>query len=514
MLNEAKDVDMKAIYEQTFKDIKEGEITKGKIIAINNKDVLVDVGFKSEGVISLEEFRQDEREVGKEIDVYVESTEDENGVITLSRDKAMKLKGWDTIMKNTKEGDYLTAKVIKKVKGGYIIDCMGIEGFLPASLSMFKNVPDREVLSHEFQFKLLKVNYARKSLIVSRKEAVMKQKEEIKEKLWQLVKLGEVKSGLVKAITDFGAFIDLGGIDGLLHITDMSWSKINHPSEIVAIGDKIEVMVLNVDPKGQKISLGLKQQQPDPWKDIENKYKIGSNIKGKVVNIVNYGVFVELEKGIEGLVHVSEISWLRKVNHPQEMFAVGDAVEAQILNIEKDNRRIALSIKRLESNPWTDIENKYPVNSKVNGKIRGFTDYGAFVELDSNLEGMIHVSDISWTKRVAKPEDVLKKGQKIESVVLSVDAANQKISLGLKQLEENPWSKIAEKYPVDTSLEVEVVSITEFGVFVKIEDGIEGLIYSSEIEKEQMSAFKPGDKINAKIIKVDIEQAKIGLSAK
>jgi small subunit ribosomal protein S1 len=349
---------------------------------------------------------------------------------------------------------------------------------------------------------------------LSRREAMQKEKEVAKEKIWGELKIGNTYPGTVKAITDFGAFVDLGGVDGLLHITDMSWSKISHPSEAVAIGDKIEVMVLNMDRDAGKVSLGLKQRMPDPWSEIENKFSVGQKLKGKVVNILPYGVFVELDKGIEGLIHVSEISWTKRVNNPQEMFAIGDMVETQVLSIDKDARRISLSLKQLEQNPWLEAEAKYPAGTQASGKVRGFTDYGAFVELDSNLEGMIHVSDMSWTKRVAHPQDVLKKGQKVDVVVLSVDSANRRISLGLKQTQANPWPEIAAKYPVDTVLETEVVSNTDFGVFVKLEEELEGLIYASEIDKDLAAKLKPADKIKAKVIKVDVEQAKIGLSAR
>jgi small subunit ribosomal protein S1 len=340
------------------------------------------------------------------------------------------------------------------------------------------------------------------------------EKDAVKEKIWQDLKIGQVYPGTIKAITDFGAFVDLGGVDGLLHITDMSWSKISHPSEIVAIGDKIEVMILNLDKESSKISLGLKQRLPDPWQDIETKFTVGAKIKGKVVNILPYGIFVEIDKGVEGLIHVSEISWTKRINNPTEMFAIGDMVETQVISVDKDSRRISLSLKQLEQNPWLEAESKYPVGAKVSGKVRGFTDYGAFVELDSNLEGMIHVSDISWTKRIAHPQDVLKKGQKIEVAILSVDSQNRRISLGLKQLQPNPWPEISAKYPIDTILEVEVVSITDFGVFVKIEEDLEGLVYASEIDKDTASSLKPQDKIKVKVIKVDAEQAKIGLTAK
>ncbi len=514
MLNE-NDTTLSKLYEESFKSINEGDIIKGKIVSINPKEVLVDVGFKSEGAISLFEFpNPQELEVGKEIEVYIESKEDDNGMIVLSREKAEKLKGWDRITKSFKEGDLVEGRLKTKVKGGFFVDIFGIDAFLPASLSSFKGVPDKEIVNKIFKFQILKVNNLRKSLIVSRKDALHKEKEETKTKLWQDLKIGEIRCGFVKGIADFGAFIDLGGVDGLLHITDMSWSRISHPSEILAIGDKIEVMVLTIDKDTTKVSLGLKQRSPDPWQDIETKFPIGSRLKGKIVNILNYGVFVELEKGIEGLIHISEISWQKRINDPKELFAIGDIVEVSIFNIDKDSRRISLSIKQLEANPWLEAKDKYPLSVKVSGKVKGFADYGVFVELDDNIEGMIHISDISWTKKVSHPQDVFKKGQKIEVVVLSVDADNSRISLGYKQLLPNPWTQIAEEFPVNSILDAEVTSITSFGVFVKLKDDLEGLIYSQEIDNETLEKLKHQDIIQVKVIKVDVEQAKIGLSAK
>lgn len=507
-------VNLKELYERSIKLIREGQIIKGKIVGLTQKEALVDVGFKSEGMVSASEFYPGELEVGKELDFFVESIEDDAGAIVLSREKALQLQGWEKIIQSHREGDLVEGKVNKKVKGGFLAEVMGIEGFLPASLSAFKNVADRDIINKMFKFKIIKINNLRRSIILSRREAIQKEKEEMKEKLWQKLKIGEIYPGMVKAITDFGAFVDLGGVDGLLHITDMSWSKISHPSEIVALGNKIEVMVLNMDKESGKVSLGLKQRLPDPWGDVESKYSAGSKVKGKVVNILSYGVFVELEKGIEGLIHVSEISWTKKILNPNEMFAIGDMVETQVLSVDKEARKISLSLKQLEQNPWLEAESKYPAGTKVSAKVRGFTDYGAFVELDSNLEGMIHVSDMSWVKRISHPQDVLKKGQKVEVIVLSVDVQNRRIALGLKQLQTNPWSEIAARYPLDTVLEAEVVSITDFGVFVKIEEDLEGLVYSSEIDKEAASKLKPQDKLKVKVIKVDVEQCKIGLSAK
>lgn len=512
-MTEAKS-DMEQLYEQSIKIIREGQVIRGRIVSIKPKEVLVDVGFKSEGIVPIAEFSREDLEIGKELDFYIESIENDAGNIELSRDKAMRIQGWDKIVKYSQEGEFVEGRPVKKVKGGFLVDVMGIEGFLHSSLSAFKGLPEKEVMFKPFKFKIVKVNNLRRSIIVSRREAVQKEKEVTKDKIWQELKVGAVHSGTVKAITDFGAFIDLGGVDGLLHITDMSWSKISHPSEIVALGDRIEVVILNLDRDSGKISLGLKQRLPDPWQDIETKLSVGAKVKGKIVNILPYGVFVELDKGIEGLIHVSEISWTKRINNPGEMFAVGDMVEAQVISLDKEARRISLSLKQLEQNPWLEAESKYPVGTKVSGKVRGFTEYGAFVELDSNLEGMIHVSDISWTKRIGHPQDVLKKGQKVEVAVLSVDAGNRRISLGLKQLQPNPWPEIAVKYPLDTVLEAEVVSVTDFGVFVKLDEELEGLVYASEIDKETASKLKPGDKIKVKVIKVDVEQAKIGLSSK
>jgi len=512
-MTEAKS-DMEQLYEQSIKIIREGQVVSGRIVSIKSKEVLVDVGFKSEGIVPIAEFSKADLAVGKELEFYVGSIENDAGNIELSREKAMSIQGWDKIVKYGKEGEFVEGRPVKKVKGGFLVDIMGIEGFLPSSLSAFKGSPEKDIMFKVFKFKIVKVNNLRRSIIVSRREAVQKEKEVSKDKIWQELKVGAVHSGTVKAITDFGAFVDLGGVDGLLHITDMSWSKISHPSEIVALGDKIEVVILNLDRDAGKVSLGLKQRLPDPWQDIETKFTAGSKVKGKIVNILPYGVFVELDKGIEGLIHVSEISWTKRINNPNEMFAIADIVEAQVMSVDKESRRISLSLKQLEQNPWLEAGSKYPVGAKVPGKVRGFTEYGAFVELDSNLEGMIHVSDISWTKRIGHPQDVLKKGQKVEVAVLSVDAQNRRISLGLRQLQPNPWPEIAVKYPLDTLLESEVVSITDFGVFVKLDEDLEGLVYASEIDKDTVSKLKPGDKIKVKVMKVDVEQAKIGLTAK
>jgi len=505
---------LEQLYNKSIRSLKEGDMVKGKIVKIRRKEVFVDVGFKSEGILSINEFLPEELKEGEEVELVVESVEDDSGMIILSRQKARRIQVWDNILEAYEKGLLISARVAKRVKGGFMVNAQGIEGFLPASHSGFKGLPDAEIIDKDFKFKIIKLNNLRNSIIVSRKEAVQKEKEELKEKIFSNLETGKVVPGTVKAITDYGAFIDLGGIDGLLHITDMSWSKINHPSELLAVGDKIEVMILDIDKEHNKISLGLKQRSLDPWQDIENKYPVGAKIKGKIVNILHYGILVELEKGVEGLVHISEISWTKRVENFKELFAIGDSIEVQVLNIDKEGRRITLSIKQLETNPWEGAESRYPTGTKVKGVVRGFTNYGVFVELEPNLEGMIHISDICWTKRISHPQEIFKKGQKIEAVVLSVDSHNRRLALGYKQLQPNPWPEIAQKYPLNTILETEVVSITDFGVFVKIEDDLEGLIYSNEIDKETLAQLKVHDKIKAKIIKVDAAQGKIGLSAK
>jgi len=506
---------MAELYANSLKNVEEGEIVKGTIVAITAKEAVVDVGYKSEGFVLLEEFRNpEELAVGKEIDVLVESIEDEEGRLVLSKLKAERVQGWQKIMVDINEGDVVEGRVVKIVKGGYMVDVTGVEGFLPMSLSAFKGYSNDDIMAKKYKFQVAKINKQRRNLILSRREVMQKEREEVREKVWNTLKKGERRWGTVKGITDFGAFIDLGGVDGLLHITDMSWARINHPSEIVKMGDKLEVLILDFDKDNSKVSLGLKQITPNPWDDIYQKYPAGSRVKGKIVNIMPYGVFVEIERGIEGLLHSSEISWQKKMVNPQEIFKLGDTVEVQIINVDKDSKRISLSMKQLGDNPWLEAQGKLPVGSKVKGVVRGFTDYGAFVELDSGLEGMIHVSDMSWTRKINHPQDILQKGQEIEVVVLAVDPDNRKINLGLKQMQENPWPQLADQYPVGTIVDAEVVLNSNFGVFVKLAEDVEALVYSSEIDKEQAAALKPGDKLQVKVIKVDVEQMKIGVSTR
>ena len=506
---------MEEMYNRTLKTFAEGQIVQGTIVAKNNTEAIVDIGFKSEGFVPLVEFRNPAAvQVGQQIDVLIENIEDEDGKLILSHGKAEKMKGWQKIADVINEGDLVDGRVIRVVKGGYIADIQGVEAFLPMSLSAFKGFHTDAIMSRDYKFMVAKMNKQRRNLILSRREVVQKEREENREVLWAKLEKGQRRTGIVKGITDFGAFIDLGGVDGLLHITDMSWSRISHPSEIVRLGDRLEIVILDFDKENSKVSLGLKQITANPWEGVYDKYPTGTVVKGKVVNIMPYGVFVEIDKGIEGLLHASEITWQKKMVNPQEMFTTGQQVEVQIINVDKDSKRISLSMKQLEDNPWLKAEEKFPVNARVKGTVRGFADYGAFVELEHGLEGMIHVSDMSWTKKVNHPQEVLQKGQQVEVIVLAVDGKNRKITLGLKQLQPNPWSEIGKKFPIDTVIDATVIMNSNFGVFVKLEEDVEALIYSSEIDKEEAAKLKAGDKIKVKVIKVDVEQMKIGVSAR
>lgn len=511
--------DLASAYEKTFRYISEGDIVKGKVIAVGAKDVYIDLGYKSEGIIPIAEFKDAPGvNIGDEFDVLVESKEDENGMIIVSKKKAERTQGWNSIVNKYQEGDFIQGKVIRKVKGGLMVD-VGIEAFLPASLVALKGFGNvNQIMNQNLTFKIVKMNKPRKNIVLSRKDAIAREKEETKSKVMGELKVGELRKGVVKNITDFGAFIDLGGIDGLLHITDMSWGRISHPSEILAIGDTIEVMVLSFDKESTKVSLGLKQKTESPWKDVEDKYPIGTKVKGKVVNIVPYGAFVELEKGIEGLVHVSELSWTTRVNNPADVLAIGDIVEAVVLSADKNNQKISLGIKQVETNPWLEIKDKFPGGTKVEGKVRNLTDYGAFVEIEGGIEGFVHISDMSWTRKINNPKEFLKKGQKVEVMVLAVDPESQRMSLGIKQLTADPWSEIMKKYSLGTTVEGVITKIASFGFFVELEKDLEGLVHISELELDPSQkleeAYKVADKVKAVVIKLDEGERKIGLSVK
>ncbi len=505
--------DLMQMYAEHMKEVKDGQIVKGRIVGLSGNEVVVDIGYKSEGFISKDEFLWEDISVGREIDVYVETTEDDQGMLIISKKKADRLLGWEKIIAEYKEGSIAKGRVSRIVKGGFIVDIYGMDCFLPNSLSTFRG-RERQVLGQEFNFMIIKINRLRKNIVVSRRDALQKEKEEAQKKLWEELQEGDVREGTVKNITDFGAFIDLGGVDGLLHITDMSWGKVSHPSELIKVGEKIKVKVLSVDRENSKVALGLKQLTEDPWLKVEEKYPVGSKVKGKVVNIMPYGVFVELEVGVEGLVHISEMSWSRRNINPNELFQVGQEIEAVVLSIDKDKRKISLGVKQLQPNPWETIDEKLPVGSVVKGRVRGFTEYGAFIEVLDGIEGMVHVSDLSWTRRVSHPQEVLKKGQEIEVKVLAIDKEAQKIALGVKQLKPNPWPEIVEKYKIGSVVEGEVVKVTNFGVFVKLEEDLEGLVYMSEMDKALLDQLKPHSKVKVRIVKVDQDQMKIGLSMK
>ena len=500
-------------YFESIKEINEGEIIKGKIITINPSEVVVDVGYKSEGIILRDEFKGIEPKEGQEIDVYIETVEDEEGKIILSYRKACETRGWHTLSNSYNEGDIIEGTVIRKVKGGFIVNILGVEGFLPQSLSAFRNMNDEEVIGETFKFQIVKMNKLKGSFIISRRDALRAEKEVFRKKVWEDIQEGKLVKGRVKSITNFGAFIDLGGVDGLLHIADMSWKKITHPSEIVAVGDEIQVMIVGFDREKGKISLGLKQTTPDPWKEIEKNFPRDSIIKGKITNIQNYGIFVELEKGIEGLVHISEVSWTRRFINLQDNFALGDAVEAKVINVDPAERKISLSIRQLEKDPWDDIETLVTIDNTVNGKVSGFGEGCVYLELENGLEGIIYNEDISWTKRISRAQEVLKRSKSCECKILGIDRSNKKVILGLKQLLKDPWPQILEKFPLGTVAEGHVVKVTNFGIFVKIDEELEGLVFSGEVDKDLMASLKNGDKLKVKVIKIDPGAAKIGLSA-
>lgn len=506
------------LYEKTILKFEEGQIVKGKIVHLTKKEVFVDIGYKSEGIILLNEFASSEKpKVGDEIDVLLESKEDENGMVVLSKEKVERARGWDRIVKECKEGDIIEGRITKKVKGGFMVN-VGVEAFLPASQALFKETDGIINDTQPVEFKILKINKFRKNVVLSRKAALFHKKEEDKKKILDSLEKGKILKGLVKNITDFGAFIDIGGLIGLLHIADMSWGRVNHPSEIVAIGDQVEVVVLDFKKDEMKVSLGIRQKTKDPWEDVETKYPKGQKATGKVVNLAPYGAFIELEKGVEGLVHISELSWTKKYSSPGDLLAIGDRVEIMVLDIDKANRKISLGIKQLEQDPWQGVENRYKVGKTIKGKVRHITDYGAFIELEEGIDGLVHVSDLSWTKRIAHPKDVLKKGDKTEAVILSVDGINRRIALGIKQLIPDPWDSIQDRYPAGTVVKGEITKITNFGMFVELEKNLEGLLHISEAglgEGETLeSKFKPGDKIEVSVLRVDGVQKKIALSMK
>jgi len=496
-----------------------GQILKGRIVEITKDFVVVDVGLKSEGLVPLAEFEDPSSlALDAEIEVFLDQAEGDDGQIVLSREKARRQRQWEYIVNNCEEGSIVEGKVLRKVKGGLMVD-IGMEAFLPGSQidnKRIKNLDD--YIGETFDFKILKINMERKNIVVSRRELLEEERISRKIELLENINEGDVCKGVVKNITDFGVFLDLDGIDGLMHITDMTWKRIKHPSEMVKVGQELDVMILNVDKEKGRVALGMKQKESNPWEDIEARYPTGTHIKGKIVNLVPYGAFIEIEPGIEGLIHVSEMSWVKNITDPSEMVKKGDEVEALVLGVQKDEGKISLGIKQLEKNPWEDVEAKYTVGTNIQGEIRNLTNYGAFVELEPGVEGLIHISDLSWIKKVSHPSEVLKKGEKVEAVVLSVDIESKKITLGVKQLSENPWESIEKTTPVGSIVKGTVIKTTAFGAFVELENGLEALVHVTELSDQPFGKvediLKEGDSITAKVIKLDPEHKKIALSMK
>ena len=511
---------IEAVFDTSVKKFDLGTILKGRILGVIGNNVILDTGYKSEGTIPLSEFDSAEDvEIGTEVEVMLESFEDDTGLIQISKRKADRIRGWEKIVDKYKEGDVVTGKVVRKIKGGLLVD-VGIPIFLPASQIDVKPPGEiAEYIGTEVTCKILKIDEVQQNIIVSRRKLIEEERNKLKREFLNSVEIGQTVKGVVKNIADFGAFIDLGGIDGLLHITDMSWGRISHPSEMLAIGDETEVKILDIDEVKDKVSLGLKQKTENPWSNVEERYPTSSKIKGQVVNIMSYGAFVKLETGIEGLVHISEMSWTRRINHPSEVVAIGDSVEAIVLNINKGKEEISLSIKQVEQNPWTNIEEKYQPGIIIKGRVRNLTNYGAFIEIDEGIDGLLHISDMSWSKKVTHPSEIIKKGDKVEVKILSVDKDKKRVSLGIKQLSEDPWKKeIPEKYSVGDIVKGKVTKMTDFGAFIDMGSGLEGLLHISEVSNEKIknleSVLSIGQELNVKIVKIEPEARKIGLSLK
>lgn len=505
--------------ESSTNDLIIGSLLNGTIVEITKDFVVVDVGLKSEGLIPIQEFSNiNEIALGAEVEVLLEQPENDHGQIVLSKEKADKQRKWEYILEHCKEGTVIEGQVIRKVKGGLMID-IGMEAFLPGSQIDNKRIKNLdEYIGKTFDFKILKINVERKNIVVSRRELLEEERISKKVEMLENIKEGELHKAIVKNITDFGVFLDLNGIDGLLHITDMTWKRIKHPSEMVNIGDEIEVIILSIDKDKGRVALGLKQKDNNPWEEIESKYPPGTKVKGTIVNMLPYGAFIEIEPGIEGLIHVSEMSWVKNITDPTEVVSKGEEVEAIVLSIQKQEGKISLGIKQTERNPWEDVEAKYPVGEIVETEVRNLTNYGAFVELEPGLDGLIHISDLSWTKKVSHPTEILKKGQKVKAKILTVDKESKKITLGIKQLTENPWESLERSIPIGSSVSGTVVKITAFGAFVELDNGMEALIHVTELSDKPFGKVEDiiskGDKLTAKVIKIDPEHKKIALTLK
>lgn len=512
--------EMANLYEQTLTDFVEGELVVGKILAVNEKEVAVDIGFKSEGVIPIEEFpNPEDLQIGDDIEVYLDNVEDKEGQLVLSKKKADFLRDWERVMQAAEKDDTIEGTIVRRIKGGMVVNLGGVDAFLPGSQIDVRPVRDFDALvGKTMDFKIVKVNEARKNIVVSHRVLIEESMKEQREKILANLERGQLLEGTVKNITDFGVFLDLGGVDGLLHINDLSWGRVGHPSEVVSLDEKLKVMVLDFNDAKDRISLGLKQLQPHPWDNVKDKYKVGDVIEGKVVNISDYGTFVELEKGVEGLIHISEMSWSQHIKHPSKILSLGDTVEAKILNIDFEERKISLGLKQLEPDPWTDIEQKYPVGSRQKGIVRNLTNFGAFVELEEGVDGLVHISDLSWTKKVRHPGEVVKKGEEIEVVVLNVDKDNRRISLGYKQTMENPWDNFEAVYKPDSRTKGKIIRMIDKGVIVELPLDVEAFVPMSQLEKTGLKrpadGYKVGEELDLMVIEFSKENKKIILSEK
>src|SRR5213079_3094101 len=510
---------MMELYNGTLASIDEGEIVKSKVLEIRDNMVVLDIGFKSEGSVPLEEFKDHpDLKPGDEVEVLLEHLEDQEGSVVLSKKKADFMRVWERIRVAYETDQPVEGTLVKKIKGGVVVDLMGVDAFLPGSQIALRRVPNiDELLGQKFEFKIIKRNKRRRNIVVSRRVILENERAGKREKLMKELQKDQVRKGVVKNITDFGAFIDLGGVDGLLHITDMSWGRISHPSEMVQIGAELEIKVLDIDWTRERISLGLEQLQSYPWKDVAEKYPVGTRVTGKVVSITNYGAFIELEPGIEGLVHISEMSWTRNVRHPSKLVSIGETIEAVVLKVDPNEEKISLGMKQTEQDPWMMLPEKYPIGTRLNGKVRNLTSFGAFVEIEPGIDGLIHISDMSWTKRVQHPSEVVKKGDEVDVLILNVDAENKRISLGLKQAQEDPWLRIGETYPVGTELRGRVMRLMDKGVVVDLGSDIEGFVPMSQLGipdiQQPGDAVKEGQAVELKVLEVDPIHHRIVLAA-
>jgi small subunit ribosomal protein S1 len=510
--------ELDALIDSKFREFKEGSIVNGTILDIRPQVVIVDVGYKSEGVIPASEFEDDEIEEGDEVEVLLERLENDEGMIVLSKEKAAHKQNWDKIVKVFEDGGLVKGKVKSMVKGGLMVN-VGVEAFLPGSqVDIIPPKDLNEFVGKIYEFKIVKVNDERQNIVLSRREVIEDERSERRQRFLQTVKVGDKVTGQVKNLTDFGAFVDLEGMDGLLHITDMSWGRINHPSEMLRISQEIEVQILDVDREKERVSLGLKQMTDNPWEDIEAKFPMGSNVKGRITKLLPYGAFVELQRGVEGLVHVSELSWVKRITRPSDVLELDQEIEAVVLGISIEEQKISLGVRQLEPNPWDEIEGRYPIGTKINGAVRNLTAYGAFVGLEEGIDGMIHVSDLSWTRKINHPSEILKKSEEVEAIVLAIDKENQRVSLGIKQLDTDPWSDIDTKFKVGDIAKGTVAKIASFGAFVSLDGDIDGLIHISQLSEEHVERVKDilnvADEVEARVIKVDKIERRIGLSIK